>query len=65
MQVVPHPEVLGSPYITFLGGTTFSTDQEPHVQGPKVTMSLNVTSLILNTYMVILLEENKILIALC
>ena len=26
--------------ITFLGGTTFSTDQEPHIQGPKVTMSL-------------------------
>ena len=27
-------------HITFIGGTTFSTDQEPHIQGPKVTISL-------------------------
>ena len=27
-------------HITFIGGTTFSTDQEPHIQGPEVTISL-------------------------
>ena len=45
-------QVLGV-HITFLGATTFSTDQEPHIQGPKVTilslLKLNITSPILNT----------------